>query len=294
LAPHNTQFSLQACFDTSMPMDSQLGGKVVVITGASGGIGSAIARQFAAEGACVVLHYHRGQSRIAALQKELAPAETLPVRADLTRETGARHLFAQALKHFGHVDTLVANAGSWETRDVPLHKLSLRQWNTTIASVLTTVFLSVREFFRVVARQKRGSVVLIASTAAVFGEAGHADYAAGKAAIAYGLTRSLKNELSRLAPHTKDYCGGRLNCICPGWTLVPRNAARLRNPSVARRVTATMALPQIGRPEDMANAAVFLASDKLARHITGQILVIAGGMEGRWLWQPDEIAPGAV
>ncbi len=275
-------------------MDSQLDGKVVVVTGASGGIGSAIARQFAAEDARLVLHYHRGQSRIAGLQRELAPAETLPVRADLTREAGARHLFVQALKRFGRVDTLVANAGAWETRDVPLHKLSLRQWNSTMTGVLTTVFLTVREFFRIVAKQKRGNVVLIASTAAVFGEAGHADYAAGKAAIAYGLTRSLKNELSRLAPHTNDYCGGRINCICPGWTLVPRNAGKLRNPAVARRVTATMALPQIGRPEDMANAAVFLASDKLARHITGQTLVVAGGMEGRLLWRPDEIDPSAV
>jgi 3-oxoacyl-[acyl-carrier protein] reductase len=68
----------------------------------------------------------------------------------------------------------------------------------------------------------------------------------------------------------------------------------LHNPAVARKVTATMALPQIGRPEDMANAAVFLASDKLARHVTGQILVIAGGMEGRLLWRPDDIDPDAV
>jgi len=275
-------------------MDSELGGKVVMVTGASGGIGSAIARQFAAEGARLVLHYHRGQSRVARLQEELAQAETLAFRADLTQEAGARRLFAQALKRFGSVDTLVANAGSWETRDVPLHRISLRQWNSTITGVLTSVFLSVREFFRVVAIRKRGNVILIASTAAVFGEAGHADYAAGKAAIAYGLTRSLKNELSRLAPHTKDYCGGRINCICPGWTLIPRTAGKLRNPAVARKVLATMALPQIGRPDDMANAAVFLASDKLARHVTGQTLVIAGGMEGRWLWHPDEIDPDAV
>jgi len=112
--------------------------------------------------------------------------------------------------------------------------------------------------------------------------------------LAYGLTRSLKNELSRLAPHRRDYCGGRINCISPGWTLVPRNVAKLQNPDVARKVTATMALPQIGRPDDMAHAAVFLASDTLARHITGQNLVIAGGMEGRRLWRPEEIDPASV
>lgn len=275
-------------------MDPQLRGQVVLVTGASGGIGSAIARTFAAEGARLVLHYHRGQSRVAKLQQELGAVESLSVRADLTQEAEAKRLFAEAVKRFKRVNTLVANAGFWVTRDVPLHRITLRQWHRTQDGVLTTMFLSVREFLRLAAKQKRGNAVLIASTAAVFGEAGHADYAAGKAAVAYGLTRSLKNELARLAPHTRNYCGGRINCICPGWTLVPRNAASLRNPAMARKVMATMALPQIGRPEDIAHAAVFLASDTLARHITGQTLVIAGGMEGRWLWQPDEIDPAAL
>ncbi len=275
-------------------MDSHLRGRVVVITGASGGIGSAIARQFAAEGAHLVLHYHRGRSRIAKLKSELGSARFLAVQANLSREADVRQLFTRAAKHFGRVDTLIANAGAWETRDVPLHRMPLRQWRRTLEGVLTTVFLSVREFLRLVAKQRRGNVVLIASTAAIFGEAGHADYAAGKAALAYGLTRSLKNELSRLAPHRHDYCGGRINCISPGWTLVPRTAAKLRNPDMARKVTATMALPQIGRPKDVAHAAVFLASDTLARHVTGQNLIVAGGMEGRWLWQPDEIDAAAV
>jgi 3-oxoacyl-[acyl-carrier protein] reductase len=198
------------------------------------------------------------------------------------------------VKRFGRVDTLVANAGSWETRDVPMSQMSLRQWRQTFEGVLTTAFLSLREFLRVAARQRRGNAVVIASTAALFGEAGHADYAAAKAALAWGLTRSLKNELARLAPHTRDYCGGRINCICPGWTVVPRLAAKLNDPSVIRRTAATMALPQLARPEDIANAAVFLSSDALARHITGQVLVVAGGMEGRWLWQPEEIDPAAA
>jgi len=97
-----------------------------------------------------------------------------------------------------------------------------------------------------------------------------------------------------LAPHTRHYCGGRLNCICPGWTVVPRNAARLAGTELVRKVTATMALPQLARPDDIAHAAVFLASDTLARHITGQTLVIAGGMEGRQLWRPEEIDPNIV
>ncbi len=216
------------------------------------------------------------------------------LRADLTKEPEVKRLFAAALKRFGRVDVLVANAGSWETRDVPLHQMTLKQWRKTFDGVLTSAFLSLREFTRIVAKQKRGCAVLVSSTAGVFGEAGHADYASAKAAMAYGLTRTMKNEMARLAPHTNDYCGGRINCVCPGWTVVPRNAAKLENAAVVRRVTATMALPQIGRPDDMANAAVFLASDALARHITGQTLVVAGGMEGRLLWQPEEINPEIV
>jgi 3-oxoacyl-[acyl-carrier protein] reductase len=189
---------------------------------------------------------------------------------------------------------LIANAGSWETRDVPLHQMSLRQWKRTFDAVLTTTFLSVREFLKVVARQRKGNAVLIASTAAVFGEAGHSDYAAAKSAMAYGLTRTLKNEIARVAPHTRNYCGGRINCVCPGWTVVPRTAGKLRDVKAVRRITATMALPQIARPEDIANAVAFLSSDRLARHITGQTLIIAGGMEGRWLWRPEEVDPSAA
>jgi len=275
-------------------MNTNLTGKVILITGASGGIGSAIARAFAGEGAKLVLHYHRNLAGARKLQRELAAAEPFLVRADLTKESQVRDLFAQVLKQFRRVNTLVANAGSWETREVPLHRVPLKQWRGTLDGVLTSTFLCLREFFRLVAKQKRGNAVLIGSTAAVFGEANHADYAAAKAAMAFGLTRSLKNELSRLAPHTRDYCGGRINCVCPGWTVVPRSAKKLTNARTIRKVTATMALPQIARPDDIANAVVYLSSDTLARHVTGQTLVVAGGMEGRLLWQPEEIDPSAV
>jgi len=176
----------------------------------------------------------------------LAKVERFLVQADLTKEAQVRNLFARVLKRLGRVDTLVANAGSWETRDVPLHEVTLKQWRGTLDGVLTSTFLCVREFFRLVAKQKRGNAVLIGSTAAVFGEANHADYAAAKAAMAFGLTRSLKNELSRLAPHTRDYCGGRINCVCPGWTVVPRSAAKLTDAGTIRKVAATMALPRSG------------------------------------------------
>jgi 3-oxoacyl-[acyl-carrier protein] reductase len=273
-------------------METELAGRIVLVTGASGGIGAAIARAFATEGARVVLHAHRHRARAAALATELSDTNTLVVTGDLRREVVVRRVFARAEARFGRVDVLVANAGAWENRDTPVHRMPLRQWKQTFDTVLTSVFLCVREFCRLVEQQRRGSVVLIGSTAAVFGEAGHADYASAKAAMAFGLTRTLKNEIARLAPHTREYCGGRVNCVSPGWTVVPRTAYTLNDPEAVRRVTATMALPKLARPEDVANAVVFLASDRLAGHLTGQNVVVAGGMEGRWLWRPEEIEAG--
>jgi len=214
------------------------------------------------------------------------------VSADLRREGDVRRLFSTIRRRLGRIDTLVANAGAWETREVPLHAMTLGQWQGTLGAVLTSTFLCLREFFRSVAQQRQGNAVLIGSTAALFGEAGHADYAAAKSGMAFGLTRTLKNEIARLAPHTADYCGGRVNCVCPGWTLVPRTAPKLEDPETLQRVTATMALPKVARPEEVAHAVVFLASDRLAGHVSGQTLVVAGGMEGRWLWRPDEVDAG--
>ena len=107
-------------------MKTDLTDKVVLITGASGGIGSAIARKFADEGARLVLHYLSGKSRAEELRRELSGVEVLPVRADLTKESDVLRLVSTALKEFGRVDTLIANAGSWETRDVPLHQTPRR------------------------------------------------------------------------------------------------------------------------------------------------------------------------
>ncbi len=275
-------------------MNSKLSGKVVVVTGAAGGIGSAIARKFAEEGAQLVLNYRKNKAGAESLRRELGKDRCIAIRADLTSEVEVKRLFGHAMRQFGRVDTLIANAGSWETRDVPIQEMSLKQWRNTQENVLTATFLSVREFFRIVAKQKFGNAVLISSTAGVFGEANHADYAAAKGAMASGLVRTLKNEISRIAPHTKEYCGGRVNCICPGWTVVPRTAPKLTNHASVRKVTSTMALPQIARPDDIANSTVFLSSDTLARHITGQTWIIAGGMEGRLLWQPEEIDPEIV
>jgi 3-oxoacyl-[acyl-carrier protein] reductase len=272
-------------------MNTDLAGKVVLVTGASGGLGSATARAFAAEGARLVLHFHSRREEAERLAEALGAVESLVTGADLRDESQVRALFAAAGQRFGRVDTLVANAGVWCERKVPIADMSLAQWQETLAADLTSVFLCCREFLQLVRTQQQGNIVMIGSTAGVFGEPGHGDYAAAKSALAYGFTRTLKNEIVRLAPHTAGYCGGRVNCVCPGWTVSPMTEKHLQDHEMIRRVTATMALPQIARADDIANAVVFLASDRLARHITGQALVVAGGMEGRWLWRPGEVDP---
>jgi len=267
-------------------MDTGLKDKVVLITGASGGIGAVAARAFDREGAKLVLHGHRNLGALTALQGELA-GENLVISADLTQEGEVEHLFRNAYDRFRRLDVVVANAGIWPKAHEPVHRMSLERWNSTIVTDLTSVFLCAREFFRLLEKSKpeTAALVIVGSTAAVFGEECHADYAAAKAGITYGLTRSLKNEIVRIVPR------GRVNAVCPGWTLTPMSENDLQDTELVTRVLQTRALKKIAQPEDVAQAVVFLASDRLAGHITGEILTVSGGMEGRLLHLPTEIEP---
>ncbi len=254
----------------------------ILITGASGGIGGATARAFAAEGARLALHFHRGESAAQALCREVGE-QAIAVQADLTDERQTGDMFASAVAALGRIDAVVVNAGIWPPAPSPLHAMSADQWRRTLDVNLTGAFFTCRAFLRHLAADPResASIVLVASTAALFGEAGHADYAASKAALAYGLTPSLKNEIVRLAPR------GRVNCICPGWTVTPMTAVQAADPALVARVTATMPLRKLATAEDVAAAVVFLTSDRLAGHISGAVLPVAGGMEGRLLHPPE-------
>lgn len=259
-------------------MESGLEGATVLVTGASGGIGQATARAFAAEGARVGLHCFSRCDAAERLQAELA-TECLVVQSDLRDETSVEAMFRTLIDRYGRLDALVANAGIWVADSVPLYAMSLDQWRSTIDTDLTSVFLTCRGFLRHLAEVRRdwASIVLIGSTAAVFGEENHADYAAAKAGVAYGLTRSLKNEIVRLAPL------GRVNCVCPGWTQTPMARRFGSDPEAMRRATSTMALRKVATPQDVAHAVVYLTSPRLAGHVSGAILTVAGGMEGRLL-----------
>lgn len=261
-------------------MKSGLSGQKFLVTGASGGIGVATARAFAEEGAELALHYNRNRDGAEALARSLE-VPSVVVQADVADEVAVDRMYDAALAKLGRLDGIVVNAGIWIAGESPVHRMALEQWKRTMDADLTGAFLTCRGFLRHVERVPReeASIVFVASTAALFGEENHTDYAAAKAAMAYGMTRSLKNEIVRLAPR------GRVNCVCPGWVDTPMAAASMEDPTAIPRVTATMALRKIATPDDVAAAIVFLSSSKLAGHLSGSILPIAGGMEGRWLHQ---------
>lgn len=253
-------------------METGLSGKGVLVTGASGGIGAACARAFAAEGARVAVHYHRGEERARAVAGELDGAPLLG--ADLTDEHEVDRLFREAREALGRIDVCTAVAGVWPSEDVPVWQLPLERWEHTLRQNLTSTFLTARGFLREVERNRAGALVLVGSTAGIVGEAGHADYAAAKSAILGGLLLSLKNEVVRVAPR------GRVNAVAPGWTESPMTRG-LVDPERVREVSRTMALRKVAQPEDVAAQVVVLASDTLSGHVTGQVVTVAGGMEGR-------------
>ena len=255
-------------------METGLAGQGVVVTGASGGIGAACARAFAAEGARVLVHYHRGEERARALADELDGAAV--AGADLTVEADADRLFAEARETLGRLDICAAVAGVYPSADVPVWELGLERFEQTIRENLTTTFLTARAFLRELRSTGSGALVLVGSTAGRFGEAGHADYAAAKSGIQGGLLLSLKNEAARLGPRV------RVNAVAPGWTASPMTRGLLE-PDDVRRITKTMPLRKVATPEDVAAQVVVLASERLSGHVTGGLVTVAGGMEGRVL-----------
>ena len=276
-------------------MDTGLRDHRILVTGASGGIGAATARALAAEGAHVALHFHRGASAADVLRDELHErhgVQAPPLQADLRDELEVDRLFEYAIGALGRLDGVVVNAGVWPAESVPIGRLPLERWLDTVAVNLTGAFLCCRAFVRHLERVPRrdAAIVLVGSTAGIFGEPGHGDYAATKAGLR-GLMLSLKNEIAHTAPR------GRVNLVSPGWTATPMAEAALADAALVARVTATMALRKVASPEDIAAAIAFLLSPKLAGHVSGLELPVAGGMEGRLLWgagaptSPDPTAP---
>lgn len=270
-------------------MDLELADKVVFVTGASGGIGRALAEEFAAEGARLALC---GSTRFDELERWHASVpwreRALCVRADTTSVLEISVAMERARKRFGRVDVCVANAGRWTPEAKLLHRADEERIRRNLEVNLLGSIWTARAFFEALSRGAPrddghgASLIFIGSTAGRFGEKGHAEYAAGKAGLA-GLVHTLKNEIVELDPYA------RVNMIQPGWTVTHMARAALDEPGTIARVARTMPLQQLARAKDIARQALVLASPALSRHVSGEIVTVAGGMEGRVLWEATEI-----
>ncbi len=270
-------------------MDLGLEGKVVLITGASGGIGRALADAFAAEDARLVLTAH---SRPEELARRVAAASwadrALCLRADASKPSEIDELARRAVAHFGRIDVAIANAGFWPREPELLHRATEERIRHAIDANLMTALFTARAFMAELERVgprsdgHGASMCFIGSTAGRFGERHHCEYAVAKAGL-YGLMRSLKNEIVELDPYA------RVNLVEPGWTVTEMARPELDRPGVIAKVVRSMPLAQLARAVDIARTVVFLSSPLASRHTTGQVLTIAGGMEGRTLREADDV-----
>lgn len=264
-----------------LDMQTELRGQIVLITGATGGIGQAAVQAFIDEGARVAAHYHANEAAAKTLQETHGDSISVH-QADLRDETAVDAMFADVIGRWGRIDALIANAGVAAQKTGPVVDMPLDRWRGIIDANATSVFLTSRAMLRHLRDVPRESatITIIGSTAAIYGEANQAEYAASKSAITQGLMLSLKNEIVQLARR------GRVNSVCPGWTATPMASAVMSDPARMSRVYATRSLEAIATPEDIANALVYITSDRLGGHLSGVVLPIAGGMEGRLLRDP--------
>ena len=236
---------------------ASLEGKNALVTGASKGIGRAIAAELAAAGASVVLGYRSGQEEAEALAAELGARA---VGADVSSAEGAKRLVEEA----GDLDVLVNNAGL--TRDGVLARMSDEDWRTVIDTNLSSVFYTCRAVTRSMMRKRAWSIVNVSSIVGVHGNWGQTNYAASKAGI-IGFTKSLARELGSR--------GVRANVVAPGY--VTTQLTEVLPEDATRAMLDNTPLGRLGDPEDVARAVRFLCSDE-ASFITGEVLLVDGGL----------------
>lgn len=250
-----------------MTHDALLEGKVAIVTGASRGLGRAIAEELAASGAKVVVNYNSSE---AAAQEVVAAIEAhggtaVAVRADVSDFAAAQELIKATLDAYGQIDILVNNAGT--TRDTLLMMMSEDQWDSVIATNLKSVFNCSKAVLRPMIRRKQGGrIINITSIVGIVGQGGQANYAASKAGI-IGFTKSLAKEV-----------GSRqitVNAIAPGF--FPTALTAVLSPEMIETAKEHIPLGRLGELPEVAHLTAFLASNKAA-YITGEVIKVDGGL----------------
>ncbi len=246
-----------------------LAGKAALITGGSRGIGAAVVKLFAAAGADVVFSYHKNKAAAVQVEQEARKHGTRveAFKADCGKMADNEMLVEQCVTRLGRLDILVANAGVWDTEDVPVDQLSEKQWDAMVRVNLKSVYSIVHFAVPQMIKQKSGRIIPISSTAGQRGEAFHTHYGAAKGAI-LSFTKGLATELAR---HNI-----LVNCVAPGWVDTDMSHEVLRTKEGRKLVTAAIPLGRVARPEEIAGPILFAASD-LANFMTGEIINVNGG-----------------
>ncbi len=243
-----------------------LTGKVALVTGAGRGIGSAIAKTLAANGAFVIVNYNGSKEKAEAVVEEIkkSGAEAAVVQCDVSDYAACGKMVEELIASYGHIDILVNNAGI--TRDNLILKMSEEEFDAVLNTNLKGTFHTIRHLSRYFVKQRAGRIINLSSVSGVMGNAGQANYSASKAGV-IGLTKSVARELARR--------GITCNAVAPGYIETEMTA---QMPEAAKEaVKQQIPLQRTGTVWDIAEVVAFLASEK-ASYITGQVISVDGGM----------------
>ncbi|KAL1648693.1 hypothetical protein SLS61_006824 [Didymella pomorum] len=249
---------------------------------------TAIVQEFLGQGCKVSAHDLRPNPLASTANPSLQS-----LQGDISNEDAISTSITQAVQTFGPIHILCANAGiTDESSNYPIWDMPTELWDRTYAVNVRGTYLTIKHFLKSVhsSQTRIGkdldnvSIVVTGSECGVFGQAGHVEYASGKAGLQYGLVRTVKNEIVRLNGKA------RINAVAPGWVDTKLIKGRLDDPKeMWREAQATVPLRKIAQPTDVARAAAFLASHRAAGHISGQCISVDGGMEGRIVWSEEEV-----
>ena len=241
-----------------------LDGKVALITGGSRGIGAALVRRFVAEGARVAFTYRSSSGAADELVAELGDESTKAYQSDAADFASAEELVKNVLADFGQIDILINNAGI--TRDTLMLRMSEEQWDEVMLNNLKSVFNLTKQVIRPMMKNRGGSIINMGSIVGVTGNAGQANYAASKAGI-IGFTKSIAKEMGSR--------NLRCNVVAPGF--IQTDMTDELDEKTQEAYLSNIPLKRFGRPEEIANACIFLASD-LGTYVNGQVLSVCGGL----------------